>query len=123
MDEEFLLWIRHLEKSSQEIAELKIRDKSALVTHLVEGSFLFIFSELVTNCKKAISPTYDKPATVVQREANLKKAISYLVQNKAIRSDHLWRTKQLAKRDIKYIRELLIDLMSSYRHTKKDEGQ
>lgn len=57
---------------------------------------MFHYSWLMTG-RKAVNATYQRPINDVQKESNLKKILGYLIQNKMIRSDYLWKTRALVK--------------------------
>lgn len=68
-----------------------------------------------------ITPNYERAFNAVQRESNLKKALSYFVQLKIIRSDYLWKCKALLKREGSLLQELISDLMNHFNRLFKKE--
>jgi hypothetical protein len=89
--------VRSIEKNSSEIAAMKIRSEEALFSAILNTDFLFHYAAFITG-KRAITPNYERAFNSIQRDSNLKKALSYFVQHKIIRSDYLWRSKALLKR-------------------------
>ena len=68
-----------------------------------------------------MTPTFEKPINEIQKESNLKKSIGYLVQNKIVRSDYLWKTRSLVKGDQAILSDLITELINHYNHLQKKE--
>lgn len=87
---------------------------------MLNTDFLFHYAAFITG-KRALTPNYERAFNSVQRESNLKKALSYFVQLKIIRSDYLWRSKALLKRQNSTLEELVGDLMAHFNRLFKRE--
>lgn len=109
-----------LEKISGEIASLKIRNEASLFNAVISTDFLYYYGWIITN-KKTITPNYPQTMNSVQKESNLKKVIGFLVQHKIIRSDYLWKTKSLMKKEKNIINQLINDLITYYSHLHNKE--
>jgi hypothetical protein len=119
-EEERVGWVRSIEKHSAEIAALKIRSEEGLFSAIVNSDFLFHYAAVITG-KRALTPNYERAFNAVQRESNLKKALSYFIQHKIIRSDYLWRSKALLKRHSATLEELVDDLTAHFHRLFKKE--
>ena len=69
--------------------------------------------------KRVLTPNYERPLNIVHKESNLKKILGYLVQNKIVRSDFLWKSKSIAKSDWSIIQDLLEELRNHYTFSHK----
>ena len=99
---------------------MKIRSEETLYNMMVNSDFLFHYAWMITG-KKVVLPSFERPFNNIQREANLKKVLSYFVQCKIIRSDYLWKSRALLKRDGNTLEELANDLSSHYSRIHKKE--
>lgn len=91
-----------------------------LYNSIICTDFLFHYSWFITG-KKAVTPTYERPVNDIQKESNLKKVLGYLVQNKIIRSDYLWKSRSLVKREQTLIKDLVLDLINHFNNLYKKE--
>ena len=113
-------WIRSFERNYPQIGEFRIRSEASLFEAIINTDFLFHYSWFIT-CKKAVTPTYERPVNDIQRESNLKKVFGYLIHNKILRSDYLWKTKSLIKNQNNLLRNLVNDLSNHYNNLYKKE--
>ncbi len=86
----------------------------------MNSDFLFHYAAVITG-KRALTPNYERAFNAVQRQSNLKKALSYFIQHKIIRSDYLWRTKALLKPHSNTLHELIDDLAAHFHRLFKKE--
>jgi hypothetical protein len=99
---------------------MKIRSEETLYSMIANSDFLFHYAWFITG-KKAITPNYERPFNAIQKESNLKKALSYFIQNKIIRSDYLWKSRSLLKREGSIFEEFVNDLVSHFNRLYKKE--
>ena len=104
------MWIQTLEKHSQNIAKLQIRDILALYSAINNSNLLYKIAEVVMPEKYTLRPTYQKPLNHIEQESNLKKIISFYVHQRIIKSDYNWKLRSIVKKDKAVITHLLNDL-------------
>ena len=61
-----------------------------------------------------MKPTYEQPVNTIEQEANLRKILSFMMQNKVLKNDYVWKVKSVVKKDRYIIKNLMNDLMSYY---------
>ena len=114
-----------LEQNNPEICKLRIRDHKILQNSITNSNLLYTIAATIIPQKYLLKPTYDQPVNFVEQQANLRKILSFLMQNKVLKNDYVWKIKNIVKKDRYIINNLMNDLMSydMSKHSHNEDSQ
>jgi hypothetical protein len=116
---DILFWMRELEQENTTVTDMQVRDFSSLLAAVLTHHLLYRVAVIITPEKYALKPTYDHPTAAVEQESNLRKILSFYVQNKILKIEPMAVAKKMVKRERSAVVKVVAELMGYARGFRK----